>query len=61
MKREYMKPAMVVVQLQHQGIICMSDIIVTRTAGNADLYYEGGSNGPARVRSSSGIDWDEWE
>jgi len=54
-----MKPTMMVVKLQQQGIICTSD--VSRVSGNADLNYDGGGNGPARARQHSGIDWDdEW-
>ena len=57
MKITYIQPTMVVVKLQHQGIICTSGI-VTRTAGNADLDYEGGGSGPARTKESSNV-WDD--
>jgi hypothetical protein len=59
MKREYMKPAMMVAKLQHSGIICASD--VRNVNSNADIDYGGGGSGPARARSHSGTDWDdEW-
>ena len=60
MKKIYEKPAMRVVQLQHQcSILTGSDI--TSTEGNAGLNYRGGGSGPARARSNGGIDWDDWD
>ena len=59
-KKQYLKPATMVVTLQQQGIICASND-VSRVSGNADLDYGGGGSGPARTRSYGGIDWDnEW-
>ena len=59
MKKMYMKPTMMVVTLQQQGIICTSP--VTSVNGNADMDYDGGGSGPARARQHSGFDWDnEW-
>lgn len=49
-KKDYMKPSMRVVRLQHQGIICTSD--VKRTSNNAGLSEEIlGGIGTARARS----------
>ena len=60
MKKTYEKPAMTVVQLQHQcNILSGSD--VTTTSGNAGLQYRGGGSGPARARQHGGIDWDDWD
>ena len=55
-KKDYKKPALRVVRLQHQGIICASE--VNRTSNNAGLNEEilGGS-GTARARSFGG--WDD--
>jgi hypothetical protein len=59
MKKTYLKPTFVVVKLQHQGIICTSD--VRGVNGNADVGYGRGGSGPARARSYGGTDWDnEW-
>ena len=60
MKTTYLKPTMMVVTLQQQGIICTSDL--NRVNSNADLNYDGGGSGPARVRQHNAVDWeDEWE
>ena len=57
MKKKYMKPTMMVVRLQQQGIICASP--VSNVDSNADLNFGGGGSGPARARQHSGIDWDD--
>ena len=60
MKKVYQKPAMMVVQLQHQcSILTGSDI--TSTSGNAGLNYRGGGSGPARARQHGGIGLDDWD
>ena len=60
MKKAYLKPTMMVVTLQQQGIICTSND-VSRVSGNTDIDYGGSGSGPARARQHSGIDWDdEW-
>ena len=48
---------MMVVRLQQQSIICISND-VSRVTGNADLDYAGGGSGPACARQNSGTDWD---
>jgi len=62
MKKEYMKPTMRVVKIQHSGIICTS---LTTTSTNLDegetLTIGGGGNGQGRARSNGGIDWDDWD
>ena len=50
MKKDYCKPTMNVVKIQHSGIICTS---LTTTSTNLadedeDLIYGGGGYGPAR-------------
>ena len=60
MKKVYQKPAMTVVQLQHQCNI-LSGSELTGTDGNAGLQYRGGGSGPARARSNGGIDWNDWD
>ena len=60
MKKTYLQPAMMVVTLQQQGIICTSTS-VSRVSGNADLNYDGGGSGPARVRQHNAMDWEDWE
>lgn len=54
-KKEYMKPALRIVRIEHQGIICTS---VTNVAGGT-LNYGGGGSGPSRSRSFD--DWDDEE
>ena len=52
MKKEYIKPAVQVVKLQHQGIICTSpgDSSVTSVGGGVfdDIESDEGYNGGAR-------------
>ena len=60
MKKTYLQPAMMVVTLQQQGIICTSP--VSRVSTNLDegdaIGYDGGGTGPARVKSNT-VDWDD--
>ncbi|MBQ4391696.1 MAG: hypothetical protein II826_01140 [Prevotella sp.] len=59
MKKKYMKPTMMVVRLQQQGIICASP--VSNVDSNADLNFGGGGSGPSRARSHGDTGWDdEW-
>ena len=54
-----MKPTMMVVRLQQQGIICASP--VSNVDSNTDLNFGGGGSGPARARQHSDTGWDdEW-
>jgi len=55
MKKEYTKPAMRMVCIQHASIIC------TSINGNANLRFGGGNSGVARVREQT--DWtdDGWD
>ena len=55
MKKNYSKPSMKVIKIQHSGIICQS---VTGTEG--PFGYGGGGSGPARARSFGGWD-DDWD
>ncbi len=59
MKKTYLQPAMMVVRLQQQSIICTSNG-VNRVSGNVDLDYGGSGTGPARVKSNT-VDWDDWD
>ena len=60
MKKTYLQPAMMVVTLQQQGIICTSP--VNRVSTNLDegdaIGYGGGGSRPARVKSNT-VDWDD--
>ena len=60
MKKTYLQPAMMVVRLQQQSIICSSP--VNRVSTNLDegdaISYGGGGTGPARVKSNT-VDWDD--
>ncbi len=58
MKKNYQQPMMCIVHIQHQSIVCSS----TRSlSSNAGLNYGSAGTGPARVRSDSGFDWDDWD
>ena len=61
MKRTYMTPSIVVVSLQHQSIICQSQM---KGMSQGETGYGGASSnntsGEVRTRESSGV-WDnEW-
>ena len=52
-KQAYIKPAMRVVRMQHQGIICTTSTTVSRNSNNVGLKEEiYGGNGTARSRNS---------
>jgi hypothetical protein len=57
-KQAYIKPAMRVVRMQHQGIICTTSTTVSRNSNNVGLKEEiYGGNGTARSRNSDY--WDD--
>ena len=56
MKKNYCKPTMNVVKIQHSQMLCGS--ITGVEGGDTRIGYSGGSSGPARSRS---FDWDDWE
>ena len=58
MKKAYLKPTMMMVTLQQQGIICASNE-VKNVNGNVGFGFGGG--GPARARSHGGTGWDDDE
>ncbi len=61
MKKTYIHPAMMAMKLQHQGIICGSQIGSTTTTGlDSNLNYDanGGNQSNAWTKESSNI-WDE--
>ena len=43
MKKNYQKPAMLVVKMQHRGIICTSTRKINALGSNAGLNYAGAS------------------
>ena len=57
MKKQYHKPDMRVVRIEHQHIIC------TSADSNADIIFGDGGSDPARARNFGGWDdeddWDE--
>ncbi len=60
MKKTYLQPAMMVVTLQQQGIICTSPVsrVSTNLTDGDAIDYGGSGNGPARVKSNT-VDWDD--
>ena len=61
MKREYMKPAMQVCELQQKYHILTGSRVssVTSSDGEVDFDYIGGGSGPSRSRRYDGGDWEE--
>ena len=59
MKKTYLKPALMVVRVQQQGIVCTSG--VDSVSGNVGLDYGGGGSGPARAPRYGGLDLDDYE
>ena len=63
MKKQYMKPAMMVAEIQQTAMICGSE--VTKASGNADLGYAGAGDGTEEhggaPRSRQHNVWDEEE
>ena len=61
MKKTYLQPAMMVVRLQQQSIICaspLSDVSTNLTGGDAISFGGGTSTQSARVKSNT-VDWDD--
>ena len=60
MKKNYQKPDMMVVRIQHQGhILIDSGTVTTVSSGDADINYGGGNNQAARTKANT-VDWDDW-
>ena len=62
MKKTYLQPAMMVVRLQQQSIICTSPVnhVSTNLTDGDAIDYGGGGSRPARVKSNT-VDWDDWD
>ena len=60
MKKTYLQPAMIVVTLQQQSIICSSPVnrVSTNLTDGDAIDYGGGGSRPARVKSNT-VDWDD--
>ena len=60
-KKEYMKPALTMVTLQHTQVLCVSEVSTTGL-GSDNLNYTSGSSGDmesgAMTKENSGV-WDE--
>lgn len=63
MKRDYMKPTTLVVELRHETCLLQASVNNTITNLNEgdDIGYRGAGYGDARARSNGGIAWDDWE
>ena len=59
MKKDYCKPTMNVVKIQHSQMLCAS--ITGVQSGDTGITGGGPGSGPARARSNGGIDWDDWD
>ena len=62
MKKTYLQPAMMVVRLQQQSIICSSKVsrVSTNLTGDDAIGYGGSGTGPARVKSNTVDCDDDW-
>ena len=57
MKKNYQKPEMTLVCIQHQGMICSS--LQSVHSDSTGIGYNGGGYGDARSRGNGGWDDDE--
>jgi hypothetical protein len=57
MKKNYVKPAMLVVEMAVQQMLAASGDKATGISGNVNWNWGGGSNGGGRSRESD--DWDD--
>ena len=57
MKKNYQKPTMNVVKIQHQSHILAGSL--TSTGGNTNITYGGGGHGQAHSRHNNVWDWDD--
>jgi hypothetical protein len=55
MKKTYITPSIIMVNLQHQGMLMQS---VTQTEGNANLRIGGAGSGESRTKEHVNV-WDE--
>ncbi len=55
MKKSYLSPEIIIVQLQHQGLLMQS---VGEVKGNAGLVNGGAGNGESRTKEQVNV-WDE--
>jgi hypothetical protein len=61
MKKEFIKPGMTMVCIQHTSMICVSEVkaAATNLEGEDNITYGGGGSGPGRSRQNSA--WDDEE
>ena len=58
MKRNYMKPTMLVVEMRNKSCLLAASRNLKSIGGNANMNYRGAGNGEARSRGYDD-DWDE--
>ena len=59
MKKNYCKPTMNVVKIQHSQMLCGS--ITGVESGDTGITGGGPGSVQGRARSNGGIDWDDWD
>lgn len=61
-KRTYLQPQLHIVRIHQAQMLCGSPVssVNSNLTGDDAINYGGGSSGPARARSYSGADWEEW-
>ena len=61
-KKTYQQPWLHIERANQSEMICASKVITVSSnlTGDDAIDYDGGGSGPARARSYSGSDWDDW-
>ncbi len=60
-KKTYLQPQLQIVRIHQAQMLCSSvSSAQSNLTGDDAINYGGGSSGPARARSYSGTDWEEW-
>lgn len=62
-KKTYQNPAMLIVKALQTQMLCGSEVdsVTTNLTGDDAINYGGAGNGPARVRESHSMAWENWE
>ena len=60
MKKNYIQPTILVVRIQHSGVICVSQTSTTGLDSNLNYDASGGNQGNAWTKETSDVNpWDE--
>ena len=61
-KKAYQQPQLHIVRIQQSQMLLQASVtsVSTNLTGNADLNYDGGGSGPARVLKYNPVEWEDW-